>query len=179
MIEEMLEAGIIRNTKSLYVSLIVLVEKVDGTWRLCEDYKALNQRTIKDKYPIPLIDELLDELHGATIFSKLELSGYHQTIMCDEDVHKIAFKTHTGHYEYLVMPFGLADAPAAFRALVNELFRPYLKKLVLIFFDDILIYNFNLQNHLQHVRLVFEILQDNKLYAEWSKGKLGVREVSI
>ena len=156
-LQELLEKRFIRPSVSPWGAPVLVVKKKDGTLRLCIDYRQLNKLTIKNKYPLPRIDDLFDQLKGAIIFSKIDLrSGYHQLRIKDVDVHKTAFRTRYGHYEFLVMTFGLKNDPAAFMDLMNRVFRPYVDQFVVVFIDDILVYSKDRENHNTHLRVVLE-----------------------
>ena len=141
-LKELIDKKYIRPSVSPWGAPVIFVKKKDGTMRLCIDYRQLNKMTIKNRYPLPHIDDLFDQLHGATVFSKIDLrSGYHQVRIKDEDIFKTAFKTRYGHYEFVVMPFGLTNAPVVFMCLMNNIIHKYLDKFVVVFIDDILIYS--------------------------------------
>jgi hypothetical protein len=149
---------------------VIFVRKKDGTQRICVDYRDLNEVTIKNKYPLPHIEDLFDQLKEARLFSKIDLrSGYHKLRIRASDISKTAFTTRYGLYEYTVMSFGLTNAPAYFMYLMNKVFMEYLDKFVVVFIDDILVYSRNEEEHEEHLRLVLQKLKDNQLYAKLSK----------
>ena len=156
------------------------MKKKDGTFRMCIDYRELNKLTIKNRYPLPRIDDLFDQLQGATCVSKIDLrSGYHQLRVHDDDIPKTAFRTRYDHYEFMVMPFGLTNALAVFMDLMNRVCKPYLDKFVIVFIDDILIYSKTKSDHEQHLRLMLELLKKEQLYAKLSKCEFWLREVQF
>ncbi|KAK9075551.1 hypothetical protein SSX86_003876 [Deinandra increscens subsp. villosa] len=179
-LQELLDKGFIRPSSSPWGEPVLFVKKKDGTFRMCIDYRELNKVTIKNRYPLPRIDDLFDQLQGSSYFSKIDLrSGYHQLRVRDEDVPKTAFRTRYGHYEFLVMPFGLTNAPAVFMDLMNRVCKPYLDKFVIVFIDDILIYSKTKEEHEEHLRLILELLRKEQLYAKFSKCDFWIREVQF
>jgi hypothetical protein len=169
-LKELLDLGLIHPSVSPWGAPVIFIRKKDGSWRLCIDYRQLNKATIKNQYPLPRIDDLFDQMKGATVFSKIDLrSGYHQLRIKEDDIPKTAFKTRFGHYEFTVFPFGLTNAPGVFMSLMNGVFREYLDKFVQVFIDDILIYSRTTEEHDEHLRLVLQCLREHKLYGKLSK----------
>ncbi|KAL0547191.1 hypothetical protein IC582_017119 [Cucumis melo] len=179
-LQELLDKGFIRPSVSPWGAPVLFVKKKDGSMRLCIDYRELNKVTVKNRYPLPRIDDLFDQLQGATVFSKIDLrSGYHQLRIKDEDIPKTAFRSRYGHYEFIVMSFGLTNAPAVFMDLMNRVFREFLDTFVIVFIDDILIYSKTEAEHEEHLRMVLQTLRDNKLYAKFSKCEFWLKQVSF
>ncbi|GJR85709.1 reverse transcriptase domain-containing protein [Tanacetum coccineum] len=177
-LQELQDKGFIRPSHSPWGAPVLFVKKKDGSFRMCIDYRELNKLTVKNRYPLPKIDDLFDQLQGSHYFSKVDLrSGYHQLRVYEDDIPKTAFQTRYGHFEFTVMPFGLTNAPAIFMDLMNRVCKPYLDKFVIVFIDDILIYSKSKEEHEIHLRLVLELLRKEKLYAKFSKCEFWLQEV--
>ncbi|KAK8923672.1 hypothetical protein KSP39_PZI019345 [Platanthera zijinensis] len=179
-LQELLEQGYIRPSSSPWSAPVLFVKKKDGSMRLCINYRELNKLTIKNKYLIPQIDDLFDQLVGSVVYSKLDLkSGYYQLRIRDEDIPKTAFGTRYGHFEFSVMSFGLTNAPSVFMDLMNRVFREYLDRFVVVFIDDILVYSKSEAEHKVHLRTVLQVLRENQLYAKFSKCEFWLEKVAF
>ncbi|GJS37279.1 putative reverse transcriptase domain-containing protein [Tanacetum coccineum] len=179
-LKELSDKGFIRPSSSPWGAPVLFVKKKDGSFRMCIDYRELNKLTVKNRYPLPKIDDLFDQLQGSSVYSKIDLrSGYHQLRVREEDIPKTAFRTRYGHYEFQVMPFGLTNAPAVFMDLMNRVCKPYLDKFVIVFIDDILIYSKNKQEHEEHLKLILELLKKEELYAKFSKCEFWIPKVQF
>ena len=179
-LQDLLDKGFVRPSTSPWGAPVLFVKKKDGSLRLCIDYKQLNKVTVRNKYPLPRIDDLFDQLQGASCFSKIDLrSGYHQLRIRHEDVPKTAFRTRDGHYEFLVMSFGLTNAPAAFMDLMNRVFKPFLDRFVIVFIDDILVYSRSKEEHVEHLRIILQTLREHQLYAKFSKCEFWLDSVAF
>ena len=169
-IDKLLETNKIRPSKSPYGAPVLFVKKKNGDLRLCVDYRALNKLTIKNNYPLPRIDDCFDRLAGMKYFSKIDFtSGYHQCRIAENDIHKTAFRTRYGHYEFMVLPFGLCNAPATFQRLMHEIFWEFLDEFLVIYLDDIIVFSKTEEEHLEHLRKVFEVIRKNQLYIQPEK----------
>ncbi|GJU07414.1 putative reverse transcriptase domain-containing protein [Tanacetum coccineum] len=179
-LKELSDKGFIRPSSSPWGAPVLFVKKKDGSFRMCIDYRELNKLTVKNRYPLPRIDDLFDQLQGSSVYSKIDLrSGYHQLRVREEDIPKTAFRTRYGHYEFQVMPFGLTNAPAVFMDLMNRVCKPYLDKFVIVFIDDILIYSKSKQEHEEHLKIILELLKKEELYAKFSKCEFWIPKVQF
>ncbi|GKE96349.1 putative reverse transcriptase domain-containing protein, partial [Tanacetum coccineum] len=179
-LKELLEKGFIRPSSSPWGAPVLFVKKKDGSFRMCIDYRELNKLTVKNRYPLPRIDDLFDQLQGSSVYSKIDLrSGYHQLRIREEDIPITAFWTRYGHYEFQVMSFGLTNAPAVFMDLMNRVCKPYLDKFVIVFIDDILIYSKNKEEHEKHLKIILELLKKEQLYAKFSKCNFWLESVQF
>ncbi|GJR86260.1 putative reverse transcriptase domain-containing protein [Tanacetum coccineum] len=179
-LQELSDKGFIRPSSSPWGAPVLFVKKKDGSLRMCIDYRELNKLTVKNRYPLPRIDDLFDQLQGSSVYSKIDLrSGYHQLKVREEDISKTAFRTRYGHYEFQVMPFGLTNAPAVFMDLMNRVCKPYLDKFVIVFIDDILIYSKSKQEHEEHLKIILELLKKEELYAKFSKCEFWIPKVQF
>ncbi|GJX18917.1 putative reverse transcriptase domain-containing protein [Tanacetum coccineum] len=179
-LQELSDKGFIRPSSSPWGASVLFVKKKDRSFRMCIDYRELNKLTVKNRYPLPRIDDLFDQLQGSSVYSKIDLrSGYHQLRVRGEDIPKTAFRTRYGHYEFQVMPFGLTNAPAVFMDLMNRVCKPYLDKFVIVFIDDILIYSKNKEEHEEHLKLILELLKKEELYAKFSKCEFWIPKVQF
>nr|GFB55365.1 putative reverse transcriptase domain-containing protein [Tanacetum cinerariifolium] len=169
-LKELSNKGFIRTSSSPWGASVLFVKKKDGSFRMCIDYRELNKLTVKNRYPLPRIDDLFDQLQGSSVYSKIDLrSGYHQLRVREEGIPKTAFRSRYGHYEFQVMPFGLTNAPAVFMDLMNRVCKPYLDKFVIVFIDDILIYSKDEKEHGEHLKAILELLKKEELYAKFFK----------
>ncbi|GJZ21304.1 putative reverse transcriptase domain-containing protein [Tanacetum coccineum] len=179
-LKELSDKGFIRPSSSPWGAPVLFVKKKDGSFRMCIDYWELNKLTVKNRYPLPRIDDLFDQLQGSSVYSKIDLrSGYHQLRVREEDISKTAFRTRYGHYEFQVMPFGLTNAPAVFMDLMNRVCKPYLDKFVIVFIDDILIYSKDRKEHEEHLKAILELLKKEELYAKFSKCEFWIPKVQF
>ncbi|GJU42720.1 reverse transcriptase domain-containing protein [Tanacetum coccineum] len=179
-LQELSDKGFIRPSSSPWGAPVLFVKKKDGSFRMCIDYRELNKLTVKNRYPLPRIDDLFDQLQGSRVYSKIDLrSGYHQLRVREEDIPKTAFRTRYGHYEFQVMSFGLTNAPAVFMDLMNRVCKPYLDKFVIVFIDDILIYSKSKEEHAEHLKLILELLKKEELYAKFSKCEFWLSKVQF
>jgi hypothetical protein len=179
-IKELLEEGFIHPSSSTWGAPVIFVPKKDGTQRLCVDYHALNEVTVKNKYPLPRIDDLIDQLCDVCVFSKIDLrSGYHHLKIRECNIPKTAFVSRHSLYEYTVMSFGLTNAPAYFMYLMNKVFMEYLDKFAVVFIDDILVYSRSEEEHEEHLRLALQKLREQRLYAKLSKCEFWMKHVAF